>query len=100
MATGGPTGTGTKTLQTRFVLKNDTLANWTANNPVLLKGEIGIAIDQNKIKIGDGTKKWSELKYMGLSTEEINTLISGASDNVYTVEATSSQTDVEVAVPF
>ena len=95
MATGGPTGTGTKTLQTRFVLKNDTLANWTANNPVLLKGEIGIAIDQNKIKIGDGTKKWSELKYMGLSTEEINTLISGASDNVYTVEATSSQTDVE-----
>lgn len=84
----------TKTLQTRFVLKNDTDANWGSNNPVLLKGEIGIATDVNKIKIGDGTKKWSELKYTGLSPEEVGDIVSSAADNVYTAEATADQTDV------
>ena len=28
-------------------------------NPILLKGEIGIEIDTNKIKIGDGVKTWT-----------------------------------------
>lgn len=48
-----------KTLQ----LRNDTSAKWTEVNPVLAKGEIGIAIDLNKFKIGDGVKKWSELPF-------------------------------------
>lgn len=85
----------TKTLQTRFVLKNDTEALWISNNPVLMKGEIGIANDVNKIKIGDGTKTWTELSYVGLSPEEVNVLIGNASDNVYIAEATDEQTDTE-----
>lgn len=85
----------TKTLKTRLVLKNDTEANWTTNNPVLLKGEIGIAIDVNKIKIGDGTKKWNELTYSGVSIAEITDLISDSRDDVYVVTATNTQTDVE-----
>lgn len=52
-----------KQLDTRLVLRNDTAANWTQNNPVLLKGEIGIESDTNQIKIGDGTTTWNDLIY-------------------------------------
>lgn len=51
------------TLKTRIVIRNDTVANWVANDPVLLKGELGIETDTNRFKIGDGTKKFSELPY-------------------------------------
>ena len=47
----------------RIKQKGDTAANWSLHNPVLLKGEIGIALDLNKFKIGDGNKKWNELPY-------------------------------------
>lgn len=53
-----------KVLKTRFVLRNDTTANWSSVNPVLKKGEIGIDTTLNKFKIGDGTKAWNELIYL------------------------------------
>lgn len=66
-------------LNTRIVLRNDTTAAWSeANDPVLLKGEVGIEFDPSavteenvkadykvKMKIGDGVSKWSELPYFG-----------------------------------
>lgn len=85
----------TKTLQTRFIIKNDTEALWLSNDPVLLKGELGIATDKNKFKIGDGTKKWSELEYSGVSTEEILALITEQRDSVYQGTRTDGQTDTE-----
>ena len=60
-------------LKTRIKLKYDTLTNWDTNNPVLLKGEIalvdpGITANDGSatimIKVGDGTKKFSELGYI------------------------------------
>lgn len=80
-----------KTLQTRFILKNDTSANWTSNNPILLKGEIGIATDLNKIKIGDGTNNWNNLAYVGISVEEVNNLIAAAEDNIYTTTVSDTE---------
>lgn len=53
----------TKTLTTRIILRNDTANNWTTNNPVLLKGEIGLETDTGKYKIGDGTSNWQALQY-------------------------------------
>ena len=49
----------------KIVLRNDTEANWTSANPVLLEGEVGITMDTNpkKFKIGNGTSAWSELPY-------------------------------------
>lgn len=56
----------TKTLNTRFQLRNDTAANWTAHSDVVLKkGEIGIEIDTNKMKIGNGVNTYADLKYFG-----------------------------------
>ena len=43
--------------------RRDTAANWTAANPTLLAGEIGIESDTSKIKIGDGTTAWASLAY-------------------------------------
>lgn len=51
------------TTYTRFKLRNDTAANWTATNPVLLQGEIGVETDNRRYKIGDGTTAWSGLSY-------------------------------------
>jgi hypothetical protein len=51
------------TTYTRFKLRNDTAANWTAADPVLLLGEIGVETDTRRYKIGDGTTAWSGLSY-------------------------------------
>lgn len=51
------------TLKTRLIIKNDSAENWTTKNPVLLKGELGIEIDSNLFKIGDGLTAWTALPY-------------------------------------
>lgn len=43
--------------------RTDTAANWTANNPVLLDGEIGIESDTGKFKFGNGVTSWTSLAY-------------------------------------
>ena len=50
-------------------LRNDLATNWTSKNPVLAKGEIGIEIDTNKFKFGDGVNTWTALYYA--SNEEV-----------------------------
>lgn len=57
-----------KTLNARMAQKNDTAANWTSANPILLKGELGIESDTKKIKIGDGVTAWSSLTYANVTT--------------------------------
>lgn len=52
-------------LKTQIQLRNDTAANWASVNPKLAKGEIGIEINTNKIKIGNGTDLWNDLPYFG-----------------------------------
>lgn len=53
-----------RVLESRIQLRNDTAENWATVNPVLLKGEIGIELDTRKIKVGDGTTNWADLKYL------------------------------------
>lgn len=68
-------------LKTKILLRNDLATAWTTANPTLLRGEIGIEIDTNKFKIGDGTKNWNELSYVGTQVEVTGTgeVITGAS---------------------
>lgn len=60
----------------RIALRNDTAANWTSINPVLLKGEIGIVKDatshNNKFKIGDGVTTWSSLPFIVSDADTIS----------------------------
>lgn len=70
-------------LNTRIVLRNDTAANWSSVNPVLLKGEIGMENDTRKQKMGDGISRWNALPYMT------------AESQVFQVEPSGNQTHIE-----
>ncbi|MBE3093951.1 MAG: hypothetical protein IMZ52_02890 [Actinobacteria bacterium] len=45
-------------------LRRDLAVNWTANDPILLHGEVGLETDTNKLKMGDGANVWSALAYL------------------------------------
>ena len=85
-----------KTYDARVKWKRDTSANWTSNDPVLLNGEI-IIVDTSagdtRFKIGDGTKKYSQLPF---EDEVVRSLISGKVDKVDGKGLSSNDyTDVE-----
>ena len=47
-------------------LREDTLENWLAKNPILKRGERAVvrdAVDENWLKIGDGVTQWADLPY-------------------------------------
>jgi len=50
-------------LKTKLVIRNDSAENWATKNPTLLKGELGIEINTNLFKIGDGLTAWTALPY-------------------------------------
>lgn len=55
-----------KTYDVRIKQKKDTIANWTAKNPLLLDGEVAYVVMEDgeiKRKIGDGKSQFSELPY-------------------------------------
>lgn len=49
--------------EVRIKLRRDTRANWAGANPILAEGEMGIELDTNKFKFGNGISKWTELNY-------------------------------------
>ena len=53
-----------KLFNTRVKLKNDSKANWTGSNLVLLPGEIAIDNTNYNFKIGNGTKTFDNLAYV------------------------------------
>jgi hypothetical protein len=48
-------------------LRNDTAAAWTAANPVLAQGEMGIENDTDLFKVGNGLNAWADLPYGGIA---------------------------------
>lgn len=71
-------------------LRNDTATNWTAANPTLAKGEVGVEIDTNKMKIGTGNLAWTDLPYTGIDSQALIPLVSythtqGSAATVWTV---------------
>ena len=47
-------------------LRRGTASAWTAANPILADGEIGIESDTDLFKIGDGSTAWASLSYGGI----------------------------------
>lgn len=79
-----------KTLTTRIQQKRDTSANWTTKDPVLLNGELIIvntASGETRFKIGDGTKKYSQLPFQD---EILRNSKVDLDAGVYTVTASST----------
>ena len=79
------------TFNTRIVIRNDSTANWLANeSAVLLKGEVGIeflADGKVKMKVGDGIKTWAQLPYFG-----------GEEAKTFQVSSLEEITETELAV--
>jgi len=46
-----------------ILMRRDSAADWTSENPILLEGEIGYETDTRRMKIGDGSTAWSNLNY-------------------------------------
>ena len=85
----------TKTLNTKIQLRNGTAAEWTAKNPVLLKGEMGVETDTHKIKVGDGSTQWSELAYCGADTNDILNVINTNRDSCTVIELAEDETTAD-----
>jgi len=67
----------------------DTAANWTAQNPTLLAGEIGIESDTKKWKVGTGSTAWTSLTYaIGGTYPIVNADIAAAAAIAYSKLAT------------
>lgn len=61
-------------------LRRDTAVNWTTADPILADGEIGVEIDTQKVKVGNGSALWSVQPYLidtgdYLATSDLNDLI-------------------------
>jgi hypothetical protein len=46
--------------------RRGTAAQWTAANPILAQGEMGVETDTGQFKVGDGSTAWNSLAYGGL----------------------------------
>lgn len=79
-------------------LRRGTASEWTAIDPVLSQGELGLELDTSKIKIGTGLTSWGNLQYLSvegtpalvpLATESITGLASFSVGD-FSVSATGS----------
>ena len=69
-----------KIIKARLKQRTDTQANWAANNPVLLEGELGLVTDdKNLYKVGDGVTAWNDLPFRGFDGALVHE--TGDSDN-------------------
>lgn len=77
----------TKQLNSRIQWKRDTSANWEANNPVLLNGEIIIVTTnagETRFKIGDGVKTYTQLPFQDEAVRALITELSATVDTKLT----------------
>lgn len=102
----------TQTINARIVIRRDTAANWTAENPTLLQGEWGFETDTRKLKIGNGSATWNALPYYeaggvvayvhnqatAASTWTINHNL-GYRPSVEVLDSGSQEIDAEIAHP-
>jgi hypothetical protein len=61
--------------------RRDTAANWTANNPTLASGEVGLESDTNAYKVGNGTGSWTSLPYSQFAPQLTTMTFTGQSSD-------------------
>ena len=78
-------------MTSRLQNRRDTAANWTANNPTLAAGEIGLETDTNKYKMGTGSDSWTSLGYAYTAGSQGTTGTTGNTGSQGTTGATGIQ---------
>lgn len=89
----------------RIASVTGTEAQWTAADPVLLKGEIGLVENTSpvKFKVGDGVKKWSALGWgqpttlAQLAPDASHRLVTDAEKAAWNAKADKTYTDNAIA---
>lgn len=63
-------------MATKILIRQDTSANWTANNPILSVGELGYETDTFRLKVGRGVAWNSQSVYFGegTSTDKVGSM--------------------------
>lgn len=86
-------------MATRMQMRRGTAAEWTAANPTLAAGEIGVVTDDRTVKIGDGLTVWNSLAYLFDSTyaTDAELLTVQQSTDTAQVTANNAQTDATAA---
>lgn len=72
-------------MATQIQLRRGTAAQWTAANPTLAQGELGVETDTGKFKLGNGSTVWNSLSYSSGATGA-----TGATGSVGSTGATGS----------
>lgn len=84
-----------KTFNTRIKNKIDTYTNWVEKDPVLLNGEIAVVVIPAEtgavqgepvtlFKVGDGTKKFSQLDFIGAKAADVYSWAKASTKPEYT----------------
>ena len=68
-------------------------AEWTAKNPLLQRGEIGIESDTHKAKVGDGTTYWNSLPYAMVAETEWGNIVGDINDQTDLKNALDDKVD-------
>lgn len=68
-------------------VRRATEPEWIAHDPILRVGEPALSTDVLKIKFGDGTKRWSELDYLGET--EYNIIMEYIEEHMGTIRSVS-----------
>lgn len=67
-----------RNLNTRIILCNDETINWGTSDKIILRGELALELLESgevKVKVGDGTKPFNQLKYATMTPNEINEVV-------------------------
>lgn len=86
----------TKTINSKILIRRDTSANWSTNNPTLAAGEIGFDTTVGKHKIGNGSTTWNNLPYFALMSDVVYYALSKSGSTITLTGSdgsTSSVTD-------
>ena len=79
----------------KIQLRRDIAANWVANNPLLLNGEIGIETDTLKFKIGNGTQRWNAISSYALKPGVANGVATLNSDGKIPLDQLPDQVSLD-----
>ena len=76
----------------RIQVRRGLASEWTAANPVLAAGEMGVETDTNKFKFGNGTDTWTALSYAAADTAAIGEISQDAINQALSMGAGLTKT--------
>ena len=76
----------------RIQVRRGLASEWTAANPVLAAGEMGVETDTNKFKFGNGTGTWTALSYAAADTAAIGEISQDAINQALSMGAGLTKT--------